>query len=342
MDWQPPDNWTRIMTMDAHTAGEPLRIVLDGFPPLPGVTMLEKRQYARENCDHLRRALMWEPRGHADMYGCIFTPPVTPDGDVGVLFMHNEGFSTMCGHGIIGMVKVGVETGLFQSTGDNNILRIDTPAGRVTAMPHMQGDRVARVSFLNVPSFVLAQELKVAIPGLGTVAYTIAFGGAFYAYVDADQIGVDITPHNQRELIDVGMRIKQAVMESYLIQHPDGDPDLNFLYGAILVQMLPEQDGVHSRNVCIFADGEVDRCPTGTGVSGRVAIHHARGELAVGETIIIESLIGTQFAARVTETTRVGDIPAVISEVSGTAHITGMHTFLIDPDDPLCEGFMLR
>jgi trans-L-3-hydroxyproline dehydratase len=342
MDWQSPDNWTRITTIDAHTAGEPLRLILDGFPMLPGTTMLEKRQYARENCDHLRRALMWEPRGHADMYGCVFTPPVTADGDVGVLFMHNEGFSTMCGHGIIGMVKVGVETGMFQRQGETTTIRIDTPAGRVTATAHMKGDNVEHVSFLNVPSFVLDSDLAVDVPGLGRVAYDIAFGGAFYAYVDSDRLGIEITADNQSELIDVGMRIKRAVMESYVIQHPDGDPDLNFLYGTILVHMLPGDEEVHSRNVCIFADGEVDRCPTGTGVSGRAAIHFARGELVVGETITIESLIGTQFTVRITETMRVDNIPAVIPEVSGTAHITGMNTFLIDPDDPLGEGFILR
>jgi trans-L-3-hydroxyproline dehydratase len=335
MNWQPPDHWTRISTLDAHTAGEPLRIILDGFPDLPGDTILQKRQYAREHYDHLRRALMWEPRGHPDMYGCIFTEPVTPDGDVGVLFMHNEGYSTMCGHGIIGMVKVGVETGMFQPP----VIKIDSPAGRITATAHMNGERVERVSFLNVPSFVLAADLRVDVPSLGNVTYDIAFGGAFYAYVDADPLGIDISPENYGQLIDVGMRIKRAVMDSYQIIHPDGDPDLNFLYGTILVTML---DDIHSRNVCIFADGEVDRCPTGTGVSGRAAIHHARGELGMDETITIESVIGTRFTVRVTEKTRVGGVTAIIPEVSGTAHITGMNTFLIDPDDPLRDGFLLR
>jgi trans-L-3-hydroxyproline dehydratase len=336
MNWQPPAHWTRITTLDAHTAGEPLRIILDGFPELPGETILQKRQYARENYDHLRKALMWEPRGHPDMYGCILTPPVTPDGDVGVLFMHNEGYSTMCGHGIIGMVMVGVEAGLLPR---QNVIKIDSPAGRITATAHMNGDRVERVSFLNVPSFLLGDNLRVDVPGLGEVRYDVAFGGAFYAYVDADSLGMDIGPQNYGQLIDVGKRIKHAVMDSYEIVHPDGDPDLNFLYGTILVSMRAD---VHSRNVCIFADGEVDRCPTGTGVSGRAAIHHARGELGMDETITIESVIGTRFTVRVTETTTIGGHPAIIPEVSGTAHITGMNTFLIDPDDPLRDGFLLR
>src|SRR5215475_8913053 len=157
LNWQPPSDWLRITTIDAHTAGEPLRIITEGFPDLPGNTILEKRQYARDHYDHLRRTLIWEPRGHADMYGCILTPPVTADGDVGVLFMHNEGFSTMCGHGIIGLVKVGVETGRFRVSGPHTVIKIDTPAGRVTATAHLKGDRVDHVSFQNVPSFILAK-----------------------------------------------------------------------------------------------------------------------------------------------------------------------------------------
>jgi trans-L-3-hydroxyproline dehydratase len=332
-------DWQRITTIDAHTAGEPLRIITGGFPELPGETMLAKRQHAREHYDPLRRALMWEPRGHADMYGCVFTPPVTPDGDVGVLFMHNEGFSTMCGHGIIGMVKVGIETGLLKPNG--NVVRIDTPAGRVTATAHLKEGKVERVSFINVPSFVLARDQTVEVEGLGKVRFDIAFGGAFYAYVDADSLGLELAPGQHSRLIDAGMRIKRAVMASYPVAHPEGDPDLNFLYGTIFVKLLNAPD-VHSRNVCIFAEGEVDRSPTGTGVSGRVAIHHARGELATGETITIESLIGTTFTGRAVETTTVGGLPAVIPEVSGTAYITGRHEFLIDPDDPLREGFILR
>jgi trans-L-3-hydroxyproline dehydratase len=254
-----------------------------------------------------------------------------------VLFLHNEGFSTMCGHGIIGMVKVGVETGLLKAK--DSIVRIDTPAGRVTATAHMRDGKVERVSFLNVPSFVLARDLTVDVDGLGQVTFDIAFGGAFYAYVDADSVGLDLTSQYHSRLIDAGMRIKRAVMAAYPLAHPDGDPDLNFLYGTIFVKMLT---GIHSRNVCIFAEGEVDRSPTGTGVSGRVAIHHARGELPVGETITIESILGTTFTGQVAETTTIGSLPAVIPEVSGTAHITGRHEFFIDPDDPLREGFILR
>lgn len=344
MTWTPPDHWLQITSIDAHTGGEPLRIITGGFPDLVGNTILEKRQYAHTHYDHLRRALMWEPRGHADMYGAILTPPVTEDGDIGVLFMHNEGFSTMCGHGIIGLVKVGVQTGMFPTTGDATVVKIDTPAGRVTATAHLRDGQVQRVSFLNVPSFLFAQDLTIEVDGLGKVVYDIAFGGAFYAYVDVDQpalAGVVIDDKHQSQLIDVGMRIKRAVMNSLTLRHPTGDDDLNFLYGTILVKMLHTQD-VQSRNVCVFAEGEVDRSPTGTGVSGRLAIHHAKGDLTLEETITIESLIGSRFTGRVVETVEVGGLPGIIPEVAGTAFITGQHTFLIDPDDPVRDGFILR
>ncbi len=341
MTFDPPRGWQRITTIDAHTAGEPLRVVTGGYPELPGATMLEKRQYARQHYDPLRRALTLEPRGHADMYGCILTPPVTSDGDVGVVFFHNEGYSTMCGHGIIGLVKVGIESGRLPAVGEAPVVRIDSPAGRITATAHLRRGRVERVSFHNVPSFLLERDLAVEVPGLGRVRCDLAFGGAFYAYVDAPSIGVAIRPENYRRLIDLGMRIKRAAASSYVIVHPDGDADLNFLYGTILVEPAAG-GGAHSRNVCIFADGEVDRSPTGTGVSGRAAILHARGELRAGETLAIESLIGTLFDVRVVREATVGRHPAIVPEVSGSAFITGRHEFFIDPEDPLREGILLR
>lgn len=340
LNWQPPSHWRRITAIDAHTAGEPLRVITSGFPDLPGETILQKRQYAKQHYDALRRTLMWEPRGHADMYGCILTPPVTPDGDVGVLFLHNEGFSTMCGHGIIGLVKVGVQTGLFPATGDETVIKIDTPAGRVTATAHLRDGQVERVSFLNVPSFLLIREEAVNVPGLGPLVVDVAYGGAFYVYVDVGQIGIELVPEHVTQIIEIGMAIKRAAIQTLPLAHPDGDPDLNFLYGTILVQRTPGSS-THSRNVCIFADGEVDRSPTGTGVSGRLAIHHAKGEIG-DETITVESIISTSFMGRVAGTTTVKGIPAIIPEVSGTAYITGRNELLIDPDDPLSEGFILR
>jgi trans-L-3-hydroxyproline dehydratase len=335
-----PDGWLRIEAIDAHTEGEPLRVIVSGFPQPPGATVLERRRWAREHLDHLRTALMWEPRGHADMYGCLLMPPPTPDGDLAVLFLHNEGFSTMCGHGIIGVTKVVLETGLFPLTEPVTTLRIDAPAGRITAHAHIEDGRVDRIAFRNVPSFAAALDQSVDVPGLGRVRYDLAFGGAFYAFVQAEPLGLACSPHRVRELIDAGSAIKRAVSASRAIAHPT-EPDLGFLYGTIFTGP-PAGPDADSRHVCVFAEGEVDRSPTGTGVSARMAIHHARGEVAVGEARVIESIIGSRFTGRVVEETRCGPLPAVIPEVEGGAWITGRAEFLIDPADPLRAGFLVR
>jgi trans-L-3-hydroxyproline dehydratase len=346
-DWRPPESWLRITAVDAHTAGEPLRIFTGGLPPIPGETILAKRAYAKKHLDHLRQATMWEPRGHADMYGAILTEPVTPDGHVGVLFLHNEGFSTMCGHGIIALTKVGLETGLLRpdqvtvlADGTAEV-RIDTPAGRVTAHAIRNANgNIDHVSFRNVPSFVYTLDQTVVVPGLGSIPYDVAYGGAFYAFCRADDLGVDLTPAAFRQLIDVGMSIKHAVMESLPIRHPFED-DLGFLYGVIIVGPA-HNPANHSRNVCIFADGEVDRSPTGTGVSARAALHVARGEIGLHEPFTVESILGTPFTGAAVETLRYGDYDAIIPQVSGTAYITGINEFIVDPNDPLAHGFLLR
>jgi trans-L-3-hydroxyproline dehydratase len=338
--WDPPSHWRRITTIDAHTEGEPFRVITGGFPELPGDTILARRRYAREHYDELRTALMWEPRGHADMYGCIVTPPVTPGADMGVLFVHNEGFSTMCGHGIIGITTVALETGMFPTTGLETRLLIDTPAGLVTAHGRARAGRVSSVFFHNVPAFVLELDAVVDAPGLGRVRYDLAFGGAFYAYVNAKEVGLRCAPEDYRRLIEAGMTIKRAVMADRAIPHPF-EEDLSFLYGVIFTGPA-SAPGRHSRNVCVFAEGEADRSPTGTGVSGRLAIHHARGEIQVGESITIESIIGSKFTGKVAGTTNFGPHSAVIPEIEGTARITGRHEFLIDPEDELRNGFLLR
>jgi len=338
--WRPPEDWMVITAIDVHTAGEPLRVITGGLPSLPGETILEKRRYFRERLDSLRTALMWEPRGHADMYGCVVTEPVTPDGDLGVIFMHNEGYSTMCGHGVIGLAKVALDTGMVVKEGERPVIRMDTPAGRVTAYAHREGGRVVEVSFRNVPSFVYALDRTVEVPGIGEVRYDVAFGGAFYAFCRAEDLGLRLVPEEFRTLIDVGMRIKRAVMESLPIRHPF-EEDLSFLYGTIVVGP-PHDPGHHSRNVCIFAEGQVDRCPTGTGVSARAALHYVRGELSVGEPFVVESILGTCFTGRIVETTSFGPYDAVIPEVTGSAHICGRSEHFIDPEDPLRHGFILR
>lgn len=336
----PPADWLTLRTIESHTEGEPFRVIVSGFPELPGATILERRRYAKEHFDHLRTALMWEPRGHADMYGCIFTPPVTPGADFGILFLHNEGFSTMCGHGIIAITTVAVETGMVARQEPETVVRIDSPAGLVTAHARIRDGHVSSVYFHNVPSFVLELDAKVDLPGLGKVRYDLAFGGAFYAFVQAVDVGLDCTPEHYRALIETGMKIKRGVMAGRAIPHPF-EPDLSFLYGTIFTGPTGDKDA-HSRNVCIFAEGEVDRSPTGTGVSARLALHHARGEIGVDEPIVIESILGTRFTGRVVSTTKFGPHDAVIPEVEGTAHIVGRSEFYLDPKDPLKYGFMLR
>ena len=312
-------------------------MVTGGIDPIPGATILEKRRFAQERLDGLRRALMFEPRGHADMYGAIPTPPVTPDGDLGVLFLHNEGWSTMCGHGVIALVTVALEVGLLSM---REVVRLDTPAGRVTARPRRDGARVRSVAFENVPSFVVSLDDKVAVPGIGNVSYDLAFGGAFYAFVDAPSVGLEMTPAHFRDLIAAGSAIKRAVMATRAIRHPI-EPDLSFLYGTIFTGPALGA-GANSRNVCVFAEGEVDRSPTGTGVSARVAIERARGRLVPGKELVVESIIGTRFVGRIARELRWEGYDAVVPEVEGSAWITGRSELLIAPEDPLAEGFILR
>jgi proline racemase len=262
---------------------------------------------------------------------------VTPDGDVGVLFMHNEGWSTMCGHGVIALVTVALEVGLLS---ERAVVRLDTPAGRVTARPRRDGPRVSSVAFENVPSFVDSLDEHIAVPGIGDVRYDLAFGGAFYAFVDAASLGLEMTAARFRDLITIGSEIKRAVMESREIRHPT-EPDLSFLYGTIFTGPALSADA-HSRNVCVFAEGEVDRSPTGTGVSARVAIERERGRLGPGRDFVVESIIGTRFTGRIAREIKWEGYDAVVPEVEGSAWITGRNEILIPPADPLAEGFILR
>ena len=332
--WQPPEDWTKITTIDMHTGGEPLRIIIDGLPPLAGQTVLEKRRYFRDHCDHIRRGLMWEPRGHADMYGAVITS--STDADFDVFFLHNEGYSTMCGHAIIALTKFVVEAALVKSA----TITFNVPAGTIHAAATIEEGKVTETSFTNVPSFVYLREQEVAVRGIGTVPFDVAYGGAFYAFVEAADVGLELVTEKYDQIIDYGRRIKHAVMDQYQIHHPF-EADLSFLYGTIFTA-APKHAGHHSRNVCIFADGELDRSSTGSGVSARAALHHARGELQKNEKIVIESIVGSTMAVEIVEMTNFGPFDAVIPRVSGTASITGRHEFYFDPDDPFREGFILR
>ncbi|HYX30574.1 MAG TPA: proline racemase family protein, partial [Pyrinomonadaceae bacterium] len=336
LNWQPPSHWRKITTIEMHTCGEPLRVYTSGLPEIKGDTVLEKRRYFREQYDHIRSGTIWEPRGHADMYGAIITSSVDADADV--FFLHNEGYSTMCGHAIIALTKLVIETGMVRKAGDDQQITFNVPAGKVHARALIENGKVREASFRNVTSFLYLSNEAVEVPGLGLVRFDVAYGGAFYAFVQAEQLGLTLEANDYSKLIDYGRRIKRAVTANFPIKHPF-EAELSFLYGTIFVGP-PANANHHSRNVCVFAEGEVDRSPTGTGVSARAAIHHARGELKLNEKITIESILGSVMSMRAVEATKFGPYDAVIPEVSGTASITGRSEFYFDPDDPFRDGFI--
>jgi len=336
--WQPPARFQRITTVKMHTGGEPLHIFTSGLPELPGDSALGKRRCFRDHFDQLRTATMWEPRGHADMYGAVITP--SRDADLDVFFLHEEGFSTMCGHAVIAIITLAFETALITRSGERRELTLNVPAGRIHAIAHMDGDRVKHVSFRNVPSFVYRRDEHLEVPGVGRVRFDITYGGAFYAIVEAAPLELTLAPHEFNRLIDLGRRIKHAVMAEVPIEHPF-ESDLGFLYGTIFTGPAHDSNH-HSRNVCIFADGEVDRSATGSGVSARAALQYARGELALGAPITIESILGSTMSVRVAQTIQFGSHAAIVPEVSGTAHIIGRNELYLDPTDPLGGGFNFR
>lgn len=323
-----------------HTGGEPLRIIMEGYPDIKASHLLEYRRILKEKYDHLRTAIMHEPRGHADMYGCLLLPPFNAEADFSVIFMHNEGYSTMCGHAIIALTTLAVKMGWVEIKNGEAHLTIEAPCGLIQAKAIIINNQIY-ASFHCVPSFVIGLDYSVDVPGFGKVNYDLAYGGAFYAYVNSDQLGLELTPSNYKRIIETGMAIKHAVMKSnHSIRHPF-ESDLSFLYGTIFIGG-PVSPGIDSRNVCVFANGEVDRSPTGSGVSGRMAIHHKRGELTLHQKMTIESITGAVFVGSVESKLEYGDREAVIPCVEGTAYITGQHEFIIDPEDPFTNGFLLR
>jgi len=330
-----------ITAVDAHTGGEPLRIITAGLPPIPGADILDKRIYLKNNLDHLRKLVMLEPRGHSGMYGCIVTPATTADGDFGVIFTHNQGYSSMCGHGIIAVTTALIEIGQIPSEEGENTVRIDAPAGRVTALALVQGGQVKRVEFENVPSFVYTTDLPLNLPGLGEILVDVVYAGAFYAYVDAAKLGLAVDPRYMDELVRRGMEIKYAVMEALRVEHPL-EPRIAGIYGTIFTAPLTEASfGLHSKNVCIFAEGQIDRSPTGTGTAGRVALLHHQGLFKEGMILQNDSIIDTAMTGRIASLSKVADFPAVVPVIGGTAHIMGFNQLVLEPDDPLPQGFRI-
>jgi proline racemase/trans-L-3-hydroxyproline dehydratase len=315
-----------VSTVDYHTGGEPFRIVTGGVPPLEGGTILDKRRFAAAQLDHVRRLLVFEPRGHADMYGCFVTEPEDDGADLGVVFFHNAGYSTACGHGTIALVAWAIESGRIEAGDGEAEVVVDVPSGRLPTVARVAGGRVVSVRFRNVPSFVHARGLRAAGREVA-----VAFGGAFYASLEER-----VEPGELPRLIELGRAIKADLEREHEIVHPR-EPELRDVYGAIFWQTEGEAPLVQ-RNVTVFADGEVDRSPCGSGTSARLALLHDERRLGLGETLLHRSIVGSEFTGRVVE-----EVPeGVVTEVEGNAHLTGRHEFLLDPDDELGEGFLLR
>ena len=340
-DWVAPSYGLKVETIDAHAAGQPLRLILSGLPPLRGTTLLERWRYANQHFDHIRRALLFEPRGHLDMYGCILTPPQRSDSHFGALFVHRGGFSPMCGHGVIALTTILLESGIVDMRAPETRLKIDTPAGLVRCYGFIEDDRVKKVYFENVPAFAVAQDESVEVPELGlTVKFDIAYGGAFFAFVDAGSIELSCVPENVSRIQQAGQAIHQAITRKMKIEHPV-EPDLGFLFGVVFVDRpVRRRVGMaDSRHVCVFSEGCIDRSPTGMAICARLALLAAQGKPATSLTV--EGILGNSFTGRVVAQTEDHGRPAVIVEVEGRAWITGRHTFFIDSADPCLEGFLL-
>ncbi|MCP9964261.1 proline racemase family protein [Actinomadura madurae] len=327
-----------ISAVDSHTEGMPTRVVTGGVAPIPGATMAERRRYAVRHLDGLRRFLVDEPRGHPAMSGALLQPPTRPDADWGVVYIEVSGFLPMCGHGTIGVATVLVETGMVEVAEPETVVRLDTPAGLVEARVAVRDGAAEHVTLRNIASFALRRDAVVTVPGLGDVRYDMAYGGNFYAITDLEPLGLPFDRARKDDILAAGLAVMAAIDETDPPVHP-GDP---LIAGCKHVQFLaPGSDAKHSRNAMAIHPGWFDRSPCGTGTSARMAQLHARGELPLHTEFVNESFIGTRFTGRLVGTADAGGLPAVIPEFTGRAWITGTATYLLDPDDPFPEGFVL-
>jgi len=319
-----------VSAVDYHTGGEPFRIVTGGVDTLRGATILDKRRDALERLDHVRRLLVYEPRGHADMYGCFVVEPNDEGADLGVVFFHNAGYSTACGHGTIALVTWALDEGVLERREGVNRVVVDVPSGRLETWAQVEDGRVRSVRFRNVPAFVWAEGLDI-----GDRRLDVAFGGAFYASLEER-----VEPRELPRLIELGRELKRSIEAEHDVVHPL-EPELRDVYGVIFWQEEGE-DPLTQRNVTVFADGEVDRSPCGSGTSARLALLDRSGRLPRGAELRHLSIVGSEFRARVVGGAEVAGIPAVVTEVEGSAYRTGDHVFTLDPEDPVGEGFLLR
>lgn len=329
-----------IQAIDSHTAGEATRIVVGGIPNIKGNTMPEKKQYLEDHLDHIRTAIMLEPRGHNDMFGSVMTQPCDPDADFGIIFMDGGGYLNMCGHGSIGAMTVAVETGVVPMEEPVTKVVMEAPAGIIKGDVKVENGKVQSVSIFNVPAFLYKKDQEVELPGVGKVKFDISFGGSFFAIVHASQLGLKIEPKNAAKLTDMAMELRDIINRDIEIQHPT----LEHIKTVDLVEIWdePTNEKATYKNVVIFGQGQVDRSPCGTGTSAKLATLHARGELKEGEKFVYESILGTLFEGEIVGTTKVGEFDAVLPKITGSAYMTGFNNFLIDEDDPVKHGFILK
>ncbi|HEX9709080.1 MAG TPA: proline racemase family protein [Candidatus Thermoplasmatota archaeon] len=328
-----------LSAMDYHTEGEPMRLVTGGVPTLPGATMLERSAFFAESYDALRRLILHEPRGHSAMCAALLVPPSNPEADTGVVFLEPLGVVHMCGHGAIAIATMLVETGVVPMQAPETPVVLDTAAGRVAARVHVEGERVVGATIRNVPSYSALLDAKVGVPGLGQVPFDLAYGGHFYALVEAAPLGLALEPREAARIVEVGERLRAAIEAEVPLVHPEGDQSKGLLY----VQFYgpPRDPRAHLRNAVVVAPAGLDRSPCGTGTSARLANLWARGGIVLSREFVHESIIGTLFQARVVGTTRVGPHEAVIPEITGRAYLTGLSQLVLRPDDPFPAGFLL-
>ena len=339
------EQWMRfekmITAVDSHTEGMPTRVVTSGFGPILGKTMFEKKQYVEEHLDNLRTLLMFEPRGHGSMSGSIVLPPITPDGDLGVVFIEVSGCLPMCGHGTIGTCTVAIETGLVKVSEPVTYVKLDTPAGRVVAEAGVQNGRVKKVKIRNVPSFLYRKDVIVDVPTIGNLTLDIAYGGNFYGILPVDSVGLSLDKKDAQLLIDAGMKIMKSVREQVPLRHPL-NTEINEIK-HIMFTGPADVEGANAKNTVIIHPGTFDRSPCGTGTCARMAQLYFRGKLGLNQDFIHESLIGTLFTGRLVDQTHLTpDIPAVVPTIEGRAWISGFQNFVLDPEDPFPAGFLVN
>lgn len=341
------DPAVRIETVEMHTGGEPVRIVTSGYPAIRGATLLDKRRDAQMRLDAYRRFVMWEPRGHFDMYGVLPVAPDHPAADMAVLFIHNEGYSTMCGHATIALGRYALDQGLIEMRDGIARLGLQCPCGLVEVTVRGTPDETSKlragpVSFVSVPAFAFALDREIDVPGFGKVVLDIGYGGAFYAFLPAARFNLDVRRSPTRDLVAAAAAVTDAVKAQVTLDHPDSD-DLAFLYGTILTDGADAYDAATATaNICVFAEREVDRSPTGSGVTARIALQMARGQIKLGQTRRFASVTGSEFIAGAIAEMSHGRFAAVRVEVTGQAYYSGRSVFTVEADDPLAGGFLLR